>query len=182
MEIYERYAIVLYTIKKWNEVKNTCNEKQLQKSLYVLESIDKEVIEYKFIVFKNNPYSYELRDDLGSMEAENLLEVERLEPFGINVLLNHHGEELISFYSKFNNYRRIKDILDIIIQKLSKRTIIDIENTTRAFMILRKQLFNSSKEEMIIELKNISPSMTFNEAKNYVIEAEDIMKKCVETK
>jgi len=50
-------------------------ETHLQKATYLMHELLGVPFDFRFILYKHGPFSFELRDELGSMRADRLLDV-----------------------------------------------------------------------------------------------------------
>jgi len=60
-----------------------CGETHLQKAIYLLQAMTHVNIGFEFVLYKHGPFSFDLRDQLTAMRANELLELElQPQPFG----------------------------------------------------------------------------------------------------
>jgi hypothetical protein len=107
-----RFAIVLDVIKKLRAKGSWCGETHLQKALFILQDAMKSNFDYKFIMYKHGPYSFDLKTELAAMKASNIIEFNfPAEGYGPRIATTNFGERLyevnkenIERYHKMNQF------------------------------------------------------------------------------
>ena len=75
MERLKRIAIILRLSDLLQTKGSWCSEAFLQKAVYFLQEITKLPTNYEFIFYKHSPLSFELKRELNSMRADQMIEV-----------------------------------------------------------------------------------------------------------
>src|SRR3989304_6206965 len=57
-----------------------CGETHLQKAVYFLEDLLEVPLEFDFILYRHGPFSFDLRDEITSLRADELLRLVPQEP------------------------------------------------------------------------------------------------------
>jgi len=78
----KRYAVVTLLVEKLNKHGSWCGETHIQKAMYFLKELFPEIVDYSFMLYKYGPFSFELRDDIGIMVTEGILDVVPMFPYG----------------------------------------------------------------------------------------------------
>jgi uncharacterized protein YwgA len=76
----ERQTLIYELIKTLREKDNWCGETHVQKTTYFLEELTGHKLSYRFVLYKHGPYSFELSEDLSTMDAYRFVEDEIAHP------------------------------------------------------------------------------------------------------
>ena len=68
MDPIKQKAIILKLLDSFKKHGSWCGETHIQKSAYCLKEIAGVPLDYEFILYKNGPFSFDLRDDLFFMQ------------------------------------------------------------------------------------------------------------------
>lgn len=129
-------ALLIGLAKRLSEKGSWTGETHLQKAAYLLSELCEIDFDFDFILYKHGPFSFELRDELGSMRAEGLLE--RLVPdqrYGPRFEVTKRGLELESQFTR--TMARYRKSLDWISETLGARGVMDLERLATALWITR---------------------------------------------
>ena len=77
MDRLRRDVIVIRVIKALREHGSWCGETHVQKAVYLLQEMAGAQTGFDFILYKHGPFSFDLRDELTALRADELLSLER---------------------------------------------------------------------------------------------------------
>lgn len=171
MSSLEIIAVILQLIKKLNRAGSWCGETHIQKSLYFLKELTEAPFEFDFILYKHGPYSFELHDELVSINADGLLGLEPMPaPYGPSWIVTDSGERIIAKLKEA--VLRLDSAIDFICDKLGEKTVAELERLGTALMISKGHWSESvpmrakqlcSLKPHIVEERAISAIKTIDE-------------------
>lgn len=147
-------------------------ETHLQKATYILERVLNVPIEFDFILYKHGPFSFDLRNEIGSLRAEGFLEWEvkshqygpSLKPGPMrDVLQRQFGGTIDAFIGK----------IDFVTSRLGNRNVAELERlATAIFLTLDEKISSQQRATRINELKR---HVSVPEAESAVGEADKLL-------
>jgi len=95
MKRRQRQAVILSLMDSLLEKGSWCGEIHIQKATYFLQNLAEVPLDFKFILYKHGPLSFDLRDELTAMYADGLLEF-RIQcwPYGSRLVTTQAGKKL----------------------------------------------------------------------------------------
>lgn len=131
-------AILVGLIRRLDEQGNWGGETHIQKSAYLMHELLGVPFDLDFILYKHGPFSFELRDELGSMQADGLLEREpQPPPYGPRIMVTERGRELEQRLTQ--TMSRYAPALDWIAERVGKRGVMELERLATALWVTRQQ-------------------------------------------
>src|SRR5438067_2446564 len=100
MKRLQRDAVLSSLATKLIENGSWCGETHLQKATYLLQEVFLVPMAFDFVLYKYVPFSFDLRDELGSMLADGLLELLPVQPYGPKLIPTARSKELEKQFSK----------------------------------------------------------------------------------
>ncbi|MFI4991989.1 MAG: hypothetical protein ACHQHO_13900, partial [Solirubrobacterales bacterium] len=129
-------AILAGLARRLDEQGSWSGETHIQKSAYLMHELLDIPFDFDFILYKHGPFSFELRDELGSMQADRLLERQpQPPPYGPRFLVTDRGRELEQRLPQTMN--RYAPALDWIATRVGKRGVLELERLATALWVTR---------------------------------------------
>lgn len=100
-------AVIVELVETLHQQGNWCGETHIQKAMYLLQEVF-HIKMFDFILYKHGPFSFELREKLNDMLAENDLILIPQHPYGPS-------------YKKGERPNRYKRVFDVISSRYKKR-------------------------------------------------------------
>lgn len=100
MDSNKRSAILLSLIKALDEQDSWCGETHIQKATFFLQSLTGVGLGMDFILYKHGPFSFDLRDELSQMRANQLVELKARPPYGPKFYTTENGDRLLDRFPK----------------------------------------------------------------------------------
>jgi hypothetical protein len=132
-------------------------ETHIQKAAYLTHELFGVPFDFDFILYKHGPFSFELRDELGSMEADRLLERQpQPPPYGPRFLVTERGHELEERLTQ--TMSRYAPGLDWTSERLGRRGVAELERLATALWVTRDDEAGSVEEvdRMIVEARQFA--------------------------
>lgn len=152
MEDVKKQVILLSLIESMQNAGSWCGETHIQKSLYFLQTMVKVPTDFDFILYKHGPFSFELRDSLGEMRGNLLIEVTNRFPYGPSYNSTASGKALIERYP--NTASEYRKQIEYNARNLSNLGVAELERLATALYISeREHASNEERAKMINEIK-----------------------------
>jgi len=172
MNKLKRYAILVTVIEKLKEKGSWCGETHIQKTVYFLERLFKDVLDYQFVLYKYGPFSFGLRDDLGIMESMDVIRVIPQPRYGPQIIPSKLAKKVKELFPK--TLTCVKEKVEFITDKLASRNAAELESLATSLYVESK-LPNSSDLEKAQEICRLKPHISFREALDRLREVKQIL-------
>jgi uncharacterized protein YwgA len=160
-----RRAVVVMLLKSLRDNASWGGETHLQKATYFLQDMFKVPSEYHFVLYKHGPFSFDLRDDIGEMRAEGLIEMEIQDPpYGPKLMVTDFGEQyLVNFPRTTGKYR---DKAELVAEQLGGKTVIELEAIATAFYVINQNKEMGEEGNEVENMRELKPHITEDEAED----------------
>ncbi len=139
-------GLILYVVKKLNEVGSWAGNTHIQKIIYLVQSACNLKL-YDFVLYRYGPYSFDLREDVDFLAISNYLERD-VDEFGYHYRLSSSLDPTIP--------SEIQEKVDKIVKVFGKAPTTLLELITTVDYVARKSSKKSDRE--IIEIvRKIKP-------------------------
>ncbi|NSW92986.1 MAG: hypothetical protein HPY74_20485 [Firmicutes bacterium] len=164
MDGLKRMAIILELIERMKERGSWCGETHIQKCSYFLQEMMGVPMEFDFILYKHGPFSFDLRDELTAMRADNLLALQvRPYPYGPSLLPGTAAEIIMKSYPKTR--AKYKRQIDFVVNTFALKGVAELERLATAFYITREQGEEQSVERRAEYIHRLKPHVSLQEAR-----------------
>lgn len=148
-------------------------ETHLQKAAYLMSELRGVDFDFDFILYKHGPFSFALRDEVGSMLSEGLLERHVPDPrYGPRLCVTPRGEELEARFEK--TMQRYGDSLDWVANWVGGRGVKDLERLATALW-MTCQHADSTVRERADALVQVKPHISYDDAAEAVEEIDGLL-------
>ncbi len=172
MDRIKKAAIILRLIEKLREKGSWCGETHVQKATFFLQELMGVPTEFTFILYKHGPFSFDLRDELTSIRADGLIELELHWPFGPRIVPTGQSEYIQGTCSK--TLAKYDDHISFVAENLGGKGVADLERLATALYVTNHSSSNTTAEEKAKELTRLKPHIGLESAKTAVEEIESI--------
>jgi hypothetical protein len=167
-------AIIVGLARRLHDRGSWAGETHLQKATYLLHELWGVPFDFDFILYKHGPFSFELRDELGSMRADRLLIREpQLPPYGPRILVTERGAELEERFAR--TMERYGAALDWVADRLSDRGVSELERLATALWVTRELPASSGVAERAAALTTVKPHVSGVNASDAVLEIDEML-------
>jgi uncharacterized protein YwgA len=134
MEWLERAGLLLVMMRRLREHESWCGETHIQKAAYFLQELLRVPLEYRFVLYKHGPFSFELRDELAGMQAEGFLVVQPMGyPYGPSLREGPAAEVVLKRYGK--QAKAYRKQIEFVAAKLGDKRVVDLEKLATALYV-----------------------------------------------
>ncbi len=161
MERLKRSAIVLSLIEHLRTKDNWCGETHIQKTTYFLQELLNVPLEFKFILYKHGPYSFDLSDELMAMRADMLIQLKSQQPYGPSIVPGPTSKQLKRLFPK--TLLKYESKVCFIADQLANYGVADLERIATAFFIANESGI-SAPQQIAAKINEIKPHISTEQA------------------
>lgn len=177
MDRLKKAAILTTLTRKLLDHDSWCGETHLQKAVYLLLELFKVPMDFKFILYRHGPFSFDLRDEITSLRADGLLRLEP-QPYPYGPKLVPDEQRCVKLKKLFPlTLKKYDTYLDFIAQELGGKNVTELEHiATALYVTTEKSEPKASVEKRSEELRRLKPHFSVNGAKQAVDDIDKISK------
>ncbi len=173
MNRLKRAALLTSLTRKMRDRESWCGETHIQKAVYFLEDLLGLPMDFEFTLYRHGPFSFDLRDELTSMRADDLLKLEpQAPPYGPRIAPTERYEQLKKSFSA--TLKKYKEHLIFVADKIGDKGVTELEQLATALYVTKRKKPDASVEERTEELIRLKPHISA-EAARVAIEEVDRM-------
>lgn len=173
MKRLQRAAILAGLIENLKDSGSWCGETHIQKSTYFLQELMDVPLGFDFILYKHGPYSFDLRDELTSMRADMLLELQpQPYPYGPSLLPGVGSEQIKKLYANFVS--QYTEQIEFVTERLGGKRVADLERLATALYVSRNLMKGSPVESRAQKINELKPHVSLDEARE-AVDTVDLM-------
>jgi hypothetical protein len=153
LNIHEKKALTVALIRKMQDTGSWTGETHIQKLTYFLEEFFNIDLNYDFILYKHGPFSFDLRDELGALRADDFIVMEPRRPFGASFKPSKRADLLENKYNDL--IREYKGELNFVVDRLANKSVKELEKVATALYVRNTEGItdNFKIAKKIVELK-----------------------------
>lgn len=127
-------ALIARLTRRLEEEGSWAGETHVQKASYLLSELGEVPFDFSFILYKHGPFSFELRDELGSMRADGYLErIPQAPPYGPHIAVTERGRKLEQRFGRTT--AKFGPRVDWIAKSLGDRGVAGLEQLATALWV-----------------------------------------------
>jgi hypothetical protein len=154
MDRLRRAAILMRLIEKLREQGSWCGETHVQKATFFLQELMQVPLGFDFLLYKHGPFSFDLRDGLTGLRADDLLALEPHRPYGPRMALTNRSDYIQRLFSKtLDNY---DPLISFVAENLGPKDVIELERLATALYVTKRAevgLSADTRADLLTELK-----------------------------
>lgn len=131
----KKTALLLCIVDGLDQNETWGSETRIQKVVYFLQNLLDIPLDFEFILYMYNPYSYDLRDKLTSLRADRLLTLETKRNLGARFVTTDLGKKYQESFPRI--MKPFKKQLELVINILGTKPILELEQLAIAFHLTR---------------------------------------------
>jgi uncharacterized protein YwgA len=170
MNRLQRAAVLVRLVDRLREQGSWCGETHIQKATYFLQEFLHTPTELEFILYKHGPFSFDLRDELTSLRADGILELEpQAPPYGPKFTTTQTGAELLMRSPRtLAQYERA---IEFVARSLGGKDVADLERLATALYVTRERASGSATERAQL-LHELKPHVPIRSAQDAILELD----------
>ncbi len=171
MEDIKKQVVMLSLMESMKDSGSWCGETHIQKSVYFLQTMLDVPTGFDFILYKHGPFSFELRDSLGEMRGNLLIELTSRFPYGPSYHPTASGKALIERYPK--TAAAYQKQIEYIARYFAGLGVAELERLATALYVTEEE-GHVSPEERAKKINEIKPHIPIDMAEAAIHEVEKI--------
>ena len=164
MDRSNRASILTRLATKLRQSGSWCGETHMQKAVYLLQDLLDVPMDFQFILYRHGPFSFDLRDELTSLRADELLVLEsQAPPYGPRLAATALADKREKACSK--TLDAYKKHIAFVAKALGPRTVVELEQLATALYVTKHRAKEhdgtvASRAECLHRLKPHIPTVT----------------------
>jgi hypothetical protein len=145
----------------------------VQKATLFLQDLTRIPMGFDFILYKHGPFSFDLRDELTSLRADELIKLEPQWPYGPRIMTTDRSKYIQGLYSK--TLEKYNDSISFIAEKLGAKGVADLERLATALYVTQRAGTDASIDKRAAKLTALKPHITRDDAVAAAMEVDCII-------
>lgn len=175
MDRIRKSVMVLHLAEKLREKGSWCGETHMHKAMYFLQSALYVDTDFDFVFYKHGPFSFDLRDFVAGLLADDLLKLEpQIPPYGPRYNITDDAETLQERFPKFlaEHGPQVETIADY----LGRRGVTELERLSSALYVTKEgATADCDDESRVSEIVELKPHVSRDEALSAVHEVDEFL-------
>jgi hypothetical protein len=173
MKYAQRVAVLGLLIREMRARGSWAGETHVQKGAFLLQELMGVNLGFDFVLYKHGPFSFDLRDDLSSMQADELLSlVLRREGYGPSFVPTSFSEAFLSRFPKTT--ARYREQIQFVSNQLNDMGVADLEKLATAFFITNRA-GGTSVEKRALLLVELKPHISLPDARQACVQIDRLI-------
>ena len=165
-------ALLLRLIRAQKEEGSPGGETHIQKAVYFLQELMQVPLNFRFILYRYGPYSFELRDALMSLRADGLVRLEPQRSVGAKIVPTERGVRFLD--SRQAALGKWMARIEFVAKALGRNGALGLERLGTAYFVTHRATIEATVQDRVKEVRRRKPHITANDAKEAVEWAERI--------
>jgi uncharacterized protein YwgA len=171
MDRLKKSVLVLHLTRKLRDRGSWCGETHLQKAMYFVQQAFGIEAGFEFTFYKHGPFSFDLRDFIGGLQADGLLRLEpQTPPYGPRFAPTEDAEDLENQFPKM--LRQYGQCVEVVADFLGDKGVAELERLASALYVIKEGSSDEDVEARANEIRNLKPHVG-QEAARVAIENVD---------
>ncbi len=173
MDRLRKTVLLTHLIEGLCERGNWCGETHVQKTAFFVQELMGVPLEFRFILYKHGPFSFDLRNELTALRANGMLGFEP-RSYGAQLVLNKDQCEYIQSFYPYTLKRYEKNI-DFVTEKLGGKRVVELERLATAFYVGKRSGEGESVNSRARKVTELKPHITIEKAREAVREVDHVV-------
>ena len=173
MNRLQRAALLGRLIQELREQGSWCGETHVQKATFLLQEMMDTPMGFDFILYKHGPFSFDLRDEITALRADELLRLQPQWPYGPRIVPTERSRAFQKLCSR--TLAKYNDRIVFVAEKLGGRGVEELERLATAFYVTERTGVDSSTDKRAEELTRLKPHITLESAKGATEEIDEVL-------
>ena len=157
----DQIAITASIIRHLQKEGSWCGETHVQKATYVCQELTRVEQQFRFILYKHGPYSFELSACLQGMIADDLVKLVSRPPYGPSLRLTAEAETL----AQTDVTAETNEMISFVSKKLGRKGVTDLEKIATAIYVNKELGEEADLDRKAKFLTSIKPHVALEAAK-----------------
>jgi hypothetical protein len=162
MDRLARAAVISRLVEQLRKHGSWSGETHVQKATLFLQELTGTPLDFDFMMYKHGPFSFDLRSELTSMRADELLKLEPQSKYGPRIATTDQSAYIQRLYSK--TLTKFDDSISFVAEKLGNKGVFDLERLATALFVTRRWPADSSVQKRADKLTALKPHVSREDA------------------
>jgi len=169
-----RAAVLAELVGKLRDHGSWAGETHIQKACYFAQEMLHVPFGFSFILYRHGPFSFDLRDELTSLRANEILKLEPQPlPYGPKIAPTEHSADVRKRFPK--TLGRYEEKLAFVAEKLGSRGVAVLERLATALFVTLGEGQDQRVEERSLRLCRLKPHVSEEQAQGAVQEIDTML-------
>jgi hypothetical protein len=134
MDRLKKAALLTRLLQQLRAGGSWCGETHVQKAVYFLQELLKVPTDFTFVLYKHGPFSFDLRDELTALRADDLIKLElQAPPYGPRLAPNPGSKHLQEVSSR--TLAKYDARIGFVAEKLGAKNVSELERLATALYV-----------------------------------------------
>lgn len=172
MNRIQKAAVLARLVDRLRENKSWTGETHLQKGVFVLQELLRVPLGFDFMLYKHGPFSFDLRDELSTLRADYILDLEvQSPPYGPKFRTTDSGREIQRRHPK--TLGQYDGQIDFVAKVLGSNGVAELERLATALYVTLED-GEAPVAERARRLNEVKPHVPLPEAYEAVEKLDEI--------
>ena len=162
MKRLQRSAVILSLIEALLQRYSWAGETHIQKATYFLQDFLRVPLGFEFILYKHGPFSFDLRDELTAMQADEIIQLRARPPYGPSMIPGPNSERVKELFPK--TIRKFNDQIEFVAKELGGFGVAELERLATAAYVVTKSSDDVKMEQRAHLINKLKPHISIEEA------------------
>ncbi len=172
MERLQKAAVLTRLLDRLRDQGSWGGETHAQKAAYFLQTLFDVPLGFGFVLYRYGPFSFDLRDELTALRADELLGLEIRAPYGPRLVTTPQGKVWQDRYPK--TLARYDSAIEFVARTLGEEDVAGLEKVATALYVTRSLGEASSVDDRAIRLHEVKPHIPLETAREAVRRLDQI--------
>jgi len=173
----QQRATLLTLLQAMDKQGSWCGETHVQKCVFVLQDGLDVPLGMEFVLYKHGPFSFDLRQTLGEMRGDLLIEAKLREPFGPSLTVSDSGRTFLQRHAESASGSTRK--IEFVAEQLGPRSVVALERLGTALLVKRDEP-TLNPEARAVRMTVLKPHIRPDQAREAVDEVERLLAQAAE--
>jgi uncharacterized protein YwgA len=176
MDRLKRAALLTKIVDYLRDQDSWCGETHIQKATYFLQELVKIPLEYEFILYKHGPFSFDLRDEITSLRADELFVLEpQNPPYGPRINTTAGSHKIQNKFPK--TVAKYRDQIEFVAREVGNKGVAELERLATALFVTRMEEPYALPQKRAESLCRLKPHISSESGQDAVHEIDLMIKK-----
>ena len=161
MQPTQRKALICKVVEAMRNADSWAGETHIQKTVMFLQELLEIPLGYRFILYKYGPFSFDLREELASMRAGLMLDIEPNKYYGPSFTLDRRGKLAVKRSTGY------EDAIEFIAQQVSAYDVQTLERLSTTYFVQSRDP-DLDETQVVSRVTALKPHISISEARNAV--------------
>ena len=164
-------ALITNLVEQLRGQESWCGETHVQKTVYFLQHLVDVPLGFDFILYKHGPFSFELRDEMTALRADNLLTLEHDARYSPRIATTRQGKYIQARFPR--TLARYESRISFIARRLGPKGVVQLERLGTALYV--KLESDKPTAQRVMRITNLKPHIAEDDAICAVHEVDEIL-------